>query len=190
MKVVSFILVVSYICNNVQHRGKWFSLKVPFILQSTIDAISTSPISQSIQIQSGIRNALVFYGLSRAMSVVCSEIKTCLFAHVSNNVLRKFANQCFSHLVSVEYFCSVSHFFLPVYRYDFVVLICAPQHSLDGDFHMDTPSGVLSVAYVRAVRGFQTILFQIVFSVIPAALELFMVWLRISLSIYMYLPVH
>jgi len=50
------------------------------------------------------------------------------------------------------------------------------QHSLDGDFHIDTPSGVLSVAYVRAVRGFQTILFQIVFSVIPTALELFMVY--------------
>eukprot|EP01036_Dinobryon_divergens_P031267 gene31267-40637_t len=134
------------IAMGFMYLGKWFSLKVPFILQSTIDAISKSPISQSIQIQSGIRNALVFYGLSRAMSVVCSEIKTCLFAHVSNNVLRKFANQCFSHL-----------------------------HSLDGDFHIDTPSGVLSVAYVRAVRGFQTILFQIVFSVIPAALELFMV---------------
>jgi hypothetical protein len=34
---------------------------------------------------------------------------------------------------------------------------------------------VISVAYVRAVRGFQTMLFQIVFSVLPTMLELALV---------------
>ena len=75
-----------------------------------------------------------------------SEIKTCLFSHVTQNVLRKFANQIFSHL-----------------------------HSLDSDFHWQTASGTISVAYVRAIRGFQTILFQLVFTVAPTALELYLV---------------
>lgn len=125
--------------------GKWFNLKVPFIFKSAIDNIPTN-LNNSFTFTSPIALALVYYGLSRALSVVCSEIKTCLFTHVSQNVLRKFANQIFQHL-----------------------------HSLDSEFHLQTPSGVVSVAYVRAVRGFQTLMFQIVFSVAPTFLELVMV---------------
>ena len=88
----------------------------------------------------------MFYGLSKALSVVFAEIKTCLFAHVSFSALRRYANQIFQHL-----------------------------HELDAEFHLKTPSGVISVAYVRAIKGFQTIIFQTVFSIIPAALELVLV---------------
>lgn len=122
--------------------GKWFNLRVPFLMQRSIDAMSQDP-------NGPVRNvalSLIVYGLARAMSTVCAEIKTCLFVHVSQNVLRKFANQIFSHL-----------------------------HALDATFHLATPSGVISVAYVRAVRGFQTMLFQLVFSVAPTFLELAMV---------------
>jgi ABC-type transport system involved in Fe-S cluster assembly fused permease/ATPase subunit len=45
-------------------------------------------------------------------------------------------------------------------------------HTLDSEFFTSTPSGVISVAYARAVRGFQTLLFQLVFSVAPTLLEL------------------
>jgi len=128
--------------------GKYINVKVPFMLQRAVDGVSkatftTQTVPSVIQATS---LSFLFYGLSRALSVVCSEIKTCLFAHVCQNVLRKFASQIFSHL-----------------------------HSLDSDFHLQTPSGTISVAYVRAVRGFQTMLFQIVFSVAPTALELFLV---------------
>jgi ABC-type transport system involved in Fe-S cluster assembly fused permease/ATPase subunit len=122
--------------------GKWFNLRVPFIMQRSIDMISTNPDASFHQ----VAVTFVVYGLARAMSTVCAEIKTCLFVHVSQNVLRKFANQIFSHL-----------------------------HALDASFHLGTPSGVISVAYVRAVRGFQTMLFQLVFSVAPTFLELAMV---------------
>lgn len=132
--------------------GKWFNVKVPFILQRAIDTASkasaaggTATGALSVGANSAAA-AIVFYGVSRALSVTCSEIKTCLFAHVSQNVLRKFANNIFSHL-----------------------------HSLDSEFHLQTPSGVISVAYVRAVRGFQTMLFQLVFSVLPTMLELALV---------------
>lgn len=39
---------------------------------------------------------------------------------------------------------------------------------------MNNPSGTLSVGYVRAVRGFQNLLFEIVFSVAPMLIELSM----------------
>jgi ABC-type transport system involved in Fe-S cluster assembly fused permease/ATPase subunit len=78
--------------------------------------------------------------------VIFEEIKTVLFTHVSQTVLRKFAHEIFRHM-----------------------------HTLDTDFHLSTPSGVISVAYVRAVRGFQTTLFQLVFSVAPTLLELALV---------------
>ena len=132
--------------------GKWFNVKVPFILQRAIDTASKSSaasLTSANPLALGTQSAaaaIAFYGISRALSVVCSEIKTCLFAHVSQNVLRKFANNIFSHL-----------------------------HSLDSEFHLQTPSGVISVAYVRAVRGFQTMLFQLVFSVLPTMLELALV---------------
>ena len=126
--------------------GKWLNVKVPFMLQSAIDAITTDVNIKNNQIAKGASLTLFFYGFSRALSVVFSEIKTVLFAHVSQNVLKKFASQIFTHL-----------------------------HELDSEFHLNNPSGVISVSYVRAVRGFQTFLFQIVFSVLPTALELYLV---------------
>lgn len=140
--------------------GKWFNIKVPFILQRTIDTISqTASVSNSvagsitksatnpsINVLSTASIAILYYGLSRALSVIFSEIKTCLFTNVSQNVLRKFANEIFTHL-----------------------------HSLDSQFHLRTPSGVVSVAYVRAIRGFQGFMFQLIFSVLPTILELFLV---------------
>jgi len=144
-----FYLVVSFMFMFV---GKWLNVKVPFILQRAIDtASSAGKGSQALSIgtsigTNGAAAAIALYGVSRALAVVCSEIKTCLFSHVSQNVMRKFANNIFSHL-----------------------------HSLDSEFHLQTPSGVISVAYVRAVRGFQTMLFQIVFSVLPTMLELALV---------------
>ena len=129
--------------------GKYLNIQTPFILQRAIDNIRTLGVAEAVQQKILVKSAatlLSLYGLSRAMSVVCAEIKTSLFAHVSQNVLRRFANEIFTHL-----------------------------HSLDNEFHQATPSGVISVAYARAVRGFQTTIFQIVFSVVPTFLELFLV---------------
>jgi ABC-type transport system involved in Fe-S cluster assembly fused permease/ATPase subunit len=129
------------------YLGKWFNVQVPFILQNAIDTLSKSQKLGSMPtVTTSATASLLFYGISKALSTVFAEVKTCLFAHVSFNALRKFANQIFQHL-----------------------------HELDTEFHLKTPSGTISVAYVRAIRGFQTLMFQIVFSVIPAALELFLV---------------
>jgi len=144
---LKFYLVAS-LCFMV--LGKWFNTKVPFILQRAIDGIpATVQGSTSSALQtSGISVALAIlaYGIARAAAVFCEELKTCLFTNVSQSVLRKFAYQIFTHL-----------------------------HTLGTDFHLQTPSGVISVAYVRAVRGFQQLMFQLIFSVLPVTLELGMV---------------
>jgi ABC-type multidrug transport system fused ATPase/permease subunit len=128
--------------------GKWFNTRVPFMLQRAIDNIPGAIQSGGAVKGAGmsVAMAVLLYGLSRATAVFCEELKTCLFTNVSQNVLRQFAHQIFTHL-----------------------------HTLGSDFHLQTPSGVISVAYVRAVRGFQALMFQLVFSVAPMALELAMV---------------
>jgi ABC-type multidrug transport system fused ATPase/permease subunit len=126
--------------------GKWFGTRAPFMLQRAIDNISTQSTGTTQRVGMSVAAAVIFYGLSRAMAVVCEEMKTCLFTCVSQNVLRKFAHQMFSHL-----------------------------HSLGSDFHLQTPSGVISVAYVRAVRGFQAFMFQLIFYAAPVFLEMAMV---------------
>ena len=127
--------------------GKIFIIKVPFLLQNAIDTLSKAYNMNTLStMYTKISISFLLYGLSRTLSCICAEIKTCLFAHVSFTALKKFANQIFQHL-----------------------------HELDAQFHLKTPSGVMSVAYVRAIRGFQALMFQIVFSVMPTILELGMV---------------
>ena len=141
---LKFFLILSMIFMIL---GKIFIIKVPFLLQNAIDTLATAYNMNNISIMySKISISFLLYGLSRTLSCICAEIKTCLFAHVSFTALRKFANQIFQHL-----------------------------HELDAQFHLKTPSGVMSVAYVRAIRGFQALMFQIVFSVMPTILELGMV---------------
>lgn len=131
--------------------GNWFSLKVPFILQNAVDTITKINFQGNApevlwEVLKPIQWGFILYGMTRAMAVVCAEIKASFFAHVSQTVLRRFAYQIFCHL-----------------------------HALDSAFHLTTPSGVISVAYVRAVRGFQTMLLEIVFSIAPTLLDLVMV---------------
>jgi len=88
----------------------------------------------------------VMYGLGRTMAVLLSEAKNLLFAYVSQAAQREYALRIFQHL-----------------------------HQLDSTFHHGHPTGMLSVAYVRGIRGFQAILFQMVFTVFPTLLEVGMV---------------
>jgi len=154
--------------------GNWLNLRVPFLLQQTIDSISSQtlppifshpilsklilPVVGFLQpflsflgpkagiVCNPIAGAFALYGLTRVLSVICAECKAYFFAHVSQSVLRNFAKSIFAHF-----------------------------HSLDSAFHLHTPSGVISVAYVRAVRGFQTLLLELVFSIAPTFLDLVLV---------------
>jgi len=85
---------------------------------------------------------LISYGVGRTLAVLCQELKSVIFSYVSQACLKQYALTIFGKL-----------------------------HSLDSSFHQKNPTGLLSVAYVRGIRGFQTVLFQFVFSVAPTLLE-------------------
>ena len=108
--------------------GKWMNLQVPFIMKDTINILSNSAFvpedqkssfiskllirifpsllnsaaapSSVITLAAGL--SLVSYGVSRALSVIFAEIKTCLFTQVSFTGLRKFSNQIFKHLHELD----------------------------------------------------------------------------------------
>ena len=133
--------------------GKWITLQIPFAFQRCVDLLTTlqSAASQpGVSSQSTIRNILkqatigiAYYGLSKTISSALAEIKAILFTNVSQYVCRKYAADIFQKL-----------------------------HSLSSEFHVSNPSGMISVSFVRAVRGFQCLLFEIVFSVAPMLIEL------------------
>jgi ABC-type transport system involved in Fe-S cluster assembly fused permease/ATPase subunit len=122
--------------------GKLLNAQVPFVLQRAVDRFSSGGCVAAV---GGAASLSLFfvYGLSRVVTVLLNELKTVTFAHISQSALRRFSNTIFGHL-----------------------------HVLDNRFHHDNPSGLLSVAYVRGVRGFQAILFQLVFAVVPTMAEL------------------
>ena len=130
--------------------SKWVNLQVPFLLQRAVDgaaaAVAAGTSDLAAVLFKQVRPMLLVYGCARLATVIAQEIKVCLFSFTSQTVIRQFASSIFSHL-----------------------------HSLDSEFHLRSPSGTISVAYVRAVRGFQTLLLQLVFYVFPALLELVMV---------------
>lgn len=134
----------------LMYYSKSFNIQIPFILQDTIDSISKVKAlgvsAGSGPLFTAAVKAILFYSLLRATSVIFAEVKTCLFSHVWNDLIRNFAKSIFAHF-----------------------------HTLDSTFHMNQPSGILSVAYVRAIRGFQSVVFQTAFSVVPTMLELAMV---------------
>lgn len=130
--------------------GQWCNIKVPFILQNAIDNLSSTSTTNTSLI-SNIKLSIFFYGLARAATIVFAELKTCFFVNYSQCILRKFALETFEKL-----------------------------HLLDSNFHLNNPSGVISVSYIRALRGFQQLLFQFVFSVLPTISE----FLLVSLALY------
>lgn len=124
--------------------GKLLAVQVPFLLQGAVDNINIADISTlTLDGPKSTFVLLICYGLARVIVATLNEIKTVAFTRVSQKSLRTFARGIFTHL-----------------------------HALDSTFHLGNPSGLLSVAYVRGVRGFQTILFQIVFAVVPTLIEL------------------
>ena len=107
--------------------GKILNAQVPFVLQRAVDKFSVTSTATSSSTAAAASLSLFFvYGVSRVLTVLLNELKTCTFAQISQRALRRFSNTIFGQL-----------------------------HVLDSRFHHENPSGLLSVAYVRGVRGFQ-----------------------------------
>jgi ABC-type multidrug transport system fused ATPase/permease subunit len=132
------------------YLSKWVGIQLPFLLQSAVDLMPKLSAAAGTnafgEIATKIGYTIGLYGLARATSALFSELKTNIFNTVSQSLLK-----------------------------DFAATIFAKLHELGSDFHLTTPGGTISVAYIRAIRGFQIIMFQTIFSAVPALLELIMV---------------
>ena len=104
---------------------------------------------------------LTYVGARLGVSL-SNELRTVAFTRVSQSAQRAFASTLFAKL-----------------------------HALDAAFHASNPTGLLAVAFSRGVGGFRSLLFQLLFSVLPVALELGP--LRIShptRNLHMYIHMH
>ena len=86
---------------------------------------------------------LFAYAAARLGVALANELRTVAFTRVSQSAQRAFSATLFQKL-----------------------------HSLDASFHAKNPTGLLAVAFSRGVGGFRSLLFQLLFSVLPVALEL------------------
>ena len=87
--------------------------------------------------------ATALYCGARVAVVLASEARSLTYAHASQQAVRGYARELFGSL-----------------------------HALGPAFHARHPTGLLSVAFSRGARGFQTLLFQLLFSVLPTLVEL------------------
>ncbi|KAJ8602631.1 hypothetical protein CTAYLR_004088 [Chrysophaeum taylorii] len=90
-----------------------------------------------------LRSATIAYVFARLSTVLASEARSLCYAFASQQATRSYARALFQKMLD-----------------------------LGGKFHSEHPTGLLSVAFSRGARGFQTLLFQLLFSVLPTLVEL------------------
>ena len=86
---------------------------------------------------------LIAYAGARLGVALANELRTVAFTRVSQAAQRGFSKELFGRL-----------------------------HKLDASFHAANPTGLLAVAFSRGVNGFRSLLFQLLFSVLPVFIEL------------------
>ena len=97
----------------------------------------------SAQLASTTTPLLIAYAAARLGVALANELRTVAFTRVSQSAQRGFQKELFGRL-----------------------------HQLDASFHAVNPTGLLAVAFARGVNGFRSLLFQLLFSILPVALEL------------------
>lgn len=136
--------------------AKVINIQVPFIFKDIIDSFhinttaasslaSSSPSIASIPPEILIASpvALVLgYGIARATSAAFTELRNAVFSTVASGAIRTVALDTFKHL-----------------------------HQLDMQFHLDRNTGELSRIIDRGSRSINFALSQMLFNVVPTALE-------------------
>ena len=107
------------------------------------NAIDSLGASSTASLARGTTPLLLAYAGARLGVSLANELRTVAFTRVSQTAQRAFSGTLFRRL-----------------------------HELDASFHASNPTGLLAVAFSRGVGGFRSLLFQLLFSVLPVALEL------------------
>lgn len=135
--------------------SKSLNVLVPFTLKRAVDSLeassraataagaSAAATTASVPAVAAFTPLLLLYAATRLGVSLSNELRTICFTRVSQRSQRAFATELFAKL-----------------------------HSLDATFHNAHPTGYLTVAFGRAINGFRSLLFQLLFSILPTALEL------------------
>ncbi len=121
---------------------------MPFLIKGMVDQLSEnaeSAVSAQTWLLAPV--ALVFvYGGLRFANVLFGEIRDTLFGRVTERAMRRIAHQVFVHL-----------------------------HRLDLDYHLNRKTGGVSRDIERGISGISFLLRFMVFSILPALIEIFLV---------------
>ena len=115
--------------------AKTLNLQVPLLLSGSIDALKAIEPGSAGATEAATRAALrliTAYAAARVAVAGASEVRSICYAHVAQATTRLFALDLF-----------------------------AQMHALDAAFHHEHPTGLLTVAFGRGARGFQSLLFQV-----------------------------
>ena len=121
--------------------AKLLTIYVPFLYKHAVDALSPSNIVVVVPVA-----LIIAYGLGRVMSQGFSELRTAIFAKVSQRAIRRLALSAFRHL-----------------------------HALSLRFHLERRTGGLSRAIERGTSGIDFLLSFMLFNVLPTVFEMLVV---------------
>ncbi|XP_020085837.1 ABC transporter B family member 25, mitochondrial isoform X1 [Ananas comosus] len=138
--------------------AKVINVQVPFLFKLAVDWLSA--ITGSDTAMASFTNAnstllalfvspaavLIGYGIARSGASACTELRNAVFSHVALRVIRAVSRKVFAHL-----------------------------HELDLRYHLSRQTGALNRIIDRGSRAINYILSQMVFNVVPTALEIAMV---------------
>lgn len=125
--------------------SKLLNVSVPFIFKEIIDFLNIhidSPNDFKDKLILGLITITCAYGIARIGSALLAELRTGLFARVSQQAVSNLGIQIFKHL-----------------------------HSLDFHFHLNKQTGALVKIIDRGTRGVNFVLTTILFNLIPTLFE-------------------
>lgn len=129
--------------------SKGLNISVPFMFKYAVDGLSLDPTGATpVAAAMALTPAALIttYGLTRAGSTLCNELRNATFAKVTQSTIRRVASTVFQHL-----------------------------HQMDLSFHLSRQTGSLGRVIDRGTRGINFILSSMVFNVVPTALEVSLV---------------
>ncbi|KAL5714624.1 ABC transporter B member 25 [Ranunculus cassubicifolius] len=138
--------------------GKVLNVQVPFLFKLAVDWLSAATGTGSDLATFSTANSallalfaspvavLVGYGIARAGSSACNELRNTVFSKVASLTIRSVSRKVFSHL-----------------------------HDLDLRYHLSRQTGALNRTIDRGTRAIHSILSAMIFNIAPTILEILMV---------------
>ena len=121
--------------------AKLLTIYVPILYKQAVDALSPSNLVVAVPVA-----LIIAYGLARVISQGFNELRTAVFAKVSQRAIRRLALSAFRHL-----------------------------HALSLRFHLERRTGGLSRAIERGTSGIDFLLSFMLFNVVPTVFEMLVV---------------